>query len=286
MIAGTLLGTAIITGSLIVGDTIDRSIRAGAYEQLGPIDETISVSGLDDGATLTDALDDFSHRRHRRRAGDDHRDGRRGRRRGSTADPARVRSSSRSTSTTRERFGGDPGDHRHRGRHAPRGTGRDHEDLADRIDVGPGDDDHRLRVRPAADRSPSTACCPARASPATGPPTPGGARTTCSSRPGRSNRTLHAARPATDPITGAAVEPPDVDRSRSRTSAGWRPAPTAPTRVTGAARPGARRRGHRRAGRAGQARAHRRGGRRARRRSASSTSPSACSRWRPASCCS
>lgn len=61
VIAGTLLGTAIITGSLIVGDTIDRSIRASAYEQLGPIDETVSVSGLEDGAALRDALDGFTH---------------------------------------------------------------------------------------------------------------------------------------------------------------------------------------------------------------------------------
>ena len=43
MIGGSLLGTAIITGSLIVGDTIDRSIVAVAYDQLGPIDEVVSV---------------------------------------------------------------------------------------------------------------------------------------------------------------------------------------------------------------------------------------------------
>jgi putative ABC transport system permease protein len=61
VVAGTLLGTAIITGSLIVGDTIDRSIRASAYEQLGPIDETIAVSGLDRGARLDDAFASFRH---------------------------------------------------------------------------------------------------------------------------------------------------------------------------------------------------------------------------------
>lgn len=43
VIAGSLLGTAIITGSLIVGDTINRSIRAAAYDQLGPIDELVAV---------------------------------------------------------------------------------------------------------------------------------------------------------------------------------------------------------------------------------------------------
>ena len=51
MIVGSLLGTAIITGSLIVGDTIDRSIRAGAYDQLGPVDEIVSVP-LPDGPTV------------------------------------------------------------------------------------------------------------------------------------------------------------------------------------------------------------------------------------------
>jgi putative ABC transport system permease protein len=52
IIAGSMLGTGIITGSLIVGDTINRSIRAGAYDQLGPIDEVVTVSGFDDGDDL------------------------------------------------------------------------------------------------------------------------------------------------------------------------------------------------------------------------------------------
>jgi putative ABC transport system permease protein len=43
VIGGSLLGTAIITGSLIVGTTINRSIRAAAYDQLGPIDEIVSA---------------------------------------------------------------------------------------------------------------------------------------------------------------------------------------------------------------------------------------------------
>jgi len=60
VVAGSLLGTAIITGSLIVGDTISRSIRAAAYDQLGPIDETVSVNGLDEGEALTDRFSGFS----------------------------------------------------------------------------------------------------------------------------------------------------------------------------------------------------------------------------------
>ena len=43
VIAGSLLGTALITGSFIVGDTLDSSIRATAETQLGPIDELVAV---------------------------------------------------------------------------------------------------------------------------------------------------------------------------------------------------------------------------------------------------
>jgi putative ABC transport system permease protein len=43
VIAGSLLGTAIITGSFIVGDTLDSSIRVTASTQLGPVDEGITV---------------------------------------------------------------------------------------------------------------------------------------------------------------------------------------------------------------------------------------------------
>jgi len=60
VVIGSLLGTAIITGSLVVGDTIDRSIRAAAYDQLGPVDETVSVNGLDQGAELVDRFRGFS----------------------------------------------------------------------------------------------------------------------------------------------------------------------------------------------------------------------------------
>jgi putative ABC transport system permease protein len=59
VIGGSLLGTAIITGSLVVGDTIDRSIRAGAYDQLGPVDEIVSVP-VDQGAALRERFASFS----------------------------------------------------------------------------------------------------------------------------------------------------------------------------------------------------------------------------------
>ena len=61
VIAGSLLGTALITGSFIVGDTLDSSIRAAVNNQLGPVDEIVvtpdstiaervesAIAGLDD----------------------------------------------------------------------------------------------------------------------------------------------------------------------------------------------------------------------------------------------
>src|SRR5690349_14153840 len=52
IILGSLLGTAIMTGSFVVGDTFTSSIRRGAYEQLGPVDEVVSVAGIAPGAAL------------------------------------------------------------------------------------------------------------------------------------------------------------------------------------------------------------------------------------------
>jgi putative ABC transport system permease protein len=46
VVIGSLLGTAIITGSYIVGDTLDSSIRATATTQLGPVDEVVTVPDL------------------------------------------------------------------------------------------------------------------------------------------------------------------------------------------------------------------------------------------------
>src|SRR5512132_3361718 len=42
VVAGSVLGTAIIIGSLIVGDTLNFSVRQTAYTNLGPIDEIVS----------------------------------------------------------------------------------------------------------------------------------------------------------------------------------------------------------------------------------------------------
>jgi putative ABC transport system permease protein len=61
VVLGALLGTGIITGSLVVGDTIDRSIRAEAYDQLGPIDQLVSVSGSAGADEIAARLVDLDH---------------------------------------------------------------------------------------------------------------------------------------------------------------------------------------------------------------------------------
>ena len=60
VILGSLLGTAIMTGSFVVGDTFTSSIRRGAYEQLGPIDEVVSVTGSTGAAAVRARLDGFT----------------------------------------------------------------------------------------------------------------------------------------------------------------------------------------------------------------------------------
>src|SRR5437868_9905002 len=56
VILGSLLGTAIMTGSYVVGDTFNASIRRTAHQQLGPVDEIVSANGLTAGSVLTTRL--------------------------------------------------------------------------------------------------------------------------------------------------------------------------------------------------------------------------------------
>ena len=62
VVAGSVLGTAIIVGSLIVGDTMTHSIRRQAWSQLGPVDEIVSVpagaQGADAARRLAQLRDD------------------------------------------------------------------------------------------------------------------------------------------------------------------------------------------------------------------------------------
>jgi putative ABC transport system permease protein len=56
VVAGSVLGTAIIVGSLVVGDTMTHSIRRQAWSGLGPIDEIVSTSGGARGAEVAGRL--------------------------------------------------------------------------------------------------------------------------------------------------------------------------------------------------------------------------------------
>ena len=67
VVAGSVLGTAIIIGSLIVGDTLNYSVKQGAYTNLGPIDEIV--------ASPTIAQGDQAARRLERLRGDPQVDG-------------------------------------------------------------------------------------------------------------------------------------------------------------------------------------------------------------------
>lgn len=61
VIAGSLLGTAIMTGSFVIGDTFTSSIRVFAYDQLGPTDEVVAIAGLEGADTLAKHLGNFTN---------------------------------------------------------------------------------------------------------------------------------------------------------------------------------------------------------------------------------
>jgi putative ABC transport system permease protein len=53
---GSVLGTALIVASLVVGDSLDRSVRQVAYDVLGPVDESVRSLSLDQGADVASRL--------------------------------------------------------------------------------------------------------------------------------------------------------------------------------------------------------------------------------------
>jgi putative ABC transport system permease protein len=56
IIMGALLGTAIITSSYVVGDTLTSSIHQSAYTQLGPVDEVVLANGPQAGQPVAAAV--------------------------------------------------------------------------------------------------------------------------------------------------------------------------------------------------------------------------------------
>jgi putative ABC transport system permease protein len=61
VVLGSLLGAAIITGSMVVGDTMDASIRQVARTHLGPIDEIVSARGPVDQQQLLSVYRPVAH---------------------------------------------------------------------------------------------------------------------------------------------------------------------------------------------------------------------------------
>src|SRR6266511_43383 len=57
VVAGSVLGTAIIVGSLVVGDTLNYSVKQGAYTNLGPIDEIVASPTVAQGDQAADRLE-------------------------------------------------------------------------------------------------------------------------------------------------------------------------------------------------------------------------------------
>ena len=60
VIFGSLLATALITGSAVIGDTLTASIRRSAFTQLGPIDEVAVASGFESGAAVLKKLPEIA----------------------------------------------------------------------------------------------------------------------------------------------------------------------------------------------------------------------------------
>jgi putative ABC transport system permease protein len=56
VLLGSMLGTAIITGSFIVGDTLDSSLRRSAFTQLGPVDELVMAEDPGQASAVEQAV--------------------------------------------------------------------------------------------------------------------------------------------------------------------------------------------------------------------------------------
>jgi putative ABC transport system permease protein len=59
-IVGATLGTSIIVGALVVGDTLNFSVRQEAYRTLGPIDERVVSAGTGTGDRVAGQLADLA----------------------------------------------------------------------------------------------------------------------------------------------------------------------------------------------------------------------------------
>jgi putative ABC transport system permease protein len=140
VVAGSVLGTAIIIGSLIVGDTLDFSVKQTAYDNLGPIDEYVSAQTVAQG--------DEAARRIERLRGDPDIDGilsLRGDRAAVTRSAGGTRKAEPRASvwevdfTKAAAFGGGAGGSGLRGGAPARGEAVINQDLADALGARPGE---------------------------------------------------------------------------------------------------------------------------------------------------
>jgi putative ABC transport system permease protein len=60
VVLGSVLGTALIMASLVVGDSLDRSVRQVAYDVLGPVDESVRSSSLSQGDEVAARLESLT----------------------------------------------------------------------------------------------------------------------------------------------------------------------------------------------------------------------------------
>ena len=60
VVLGSVLGTALIMASLVVGDSLDRSVRQVAYDVLGPVDESVQSSSLAQGDEVAARLESLA----------------------------------------------------------------------------------------------------------------------------------------------------------------------------------------------------------------------------------
>jgi len=140
VVLGSLLATALITAAFVVGDTFNSSIRGFAHTQLGPVDEVVSVVGLGEAPALRAALDGFEH---------PDADGvleitttgvAAATLEGSKARTAAPKAQLIETDFAAARdFGGDPGSTGISGATPDPGTAAIVDDLADKLEIGPGD---------------------------------------------------------------------------------------------------------------------------------------------------
>jgi putative ABC transport system permease protein len=56
VVLGSVLGTAIIVSSLVVGDTLNHSVRKAAYDTLGPVDEMVVSSNTGQGEIVANRI--------------------------------------------------------------------------------------------------------------------------------------------------------------------------------------------------------------------------------------